>query len=131
MVFVCLANSCRSQMAEAFARRQGAGRVAAYSAGSHPAGYVHPRTVRFMKERGLELLGHWSKGLGDLPQGVPWDFVVTMGCGDDCPLLRARNRLDWRIPDPVALSDEEFRQVRDLLEEKVAELVHEVVGGRY
>ncbi len=129
VVFVCLANSCRSQMAEAFARCHGAGRVAAYSAGSHPAGYVHPRTIRFMKERGLTLAGHWSKGLSDLPRGVTWDYVVTMGCGDDCPLLPARKRLDWEIPDPVVLPDGAFRSVRDLIEENVRKLVAEAGGG--
>ncbi len=125
ILFVCLANSCRSQMAEAFARKHGAGRIEAFSAGSHPAGYVHPRTIRFMRERGLDLGGQESKGLEDLPQGVVWDYVVTMGCGDACPHVPARNRLEWDLPDPVILPDDAFREVRDRIEEEVRRLLAE------
>lgn len=122
VLFVCVENSNRSQMAEAFARRHGGGRVEAHSAGSRPSGRVNPRAVAFLAERGYDLTAHQSKGLTDLPD-VEFDAVVTMGCGDECPLVRARRREDWGIPDPKELPAAEFRAVRDLIEEKVKGLL--------
>src|SRR5206468_4223204 len=94
VLFVCVENSNRSQMAEAFARLYGAGDVEAYSAGSRPSGRVSPKAVESLKERGYDLTAHRSKSLSDLPD-VPFDAAVTMGCGDACPLVRAARRLDW------------------------------------
>jgi isopenicillin-N N-acyltransferase-like protein len=122
IVFVCVENSNRSQMAEAFARMYGAETVEAFSAGSRPSGRINPNAVAAMHELGYDLAGHQSKGLTDLPPG-DYDFAVTMGCGDPCPLLRARERLDWNIPDPRNMSPEQFRQVRDLIGQKVKDLL--------
>lgn len=122
VLFVCVENSCRSQMAEAFARIHGGRRIDAYSAGSHPSGKVNPRAVESMKEAGYYLTLHESKSLDELPE-VTWDFVATMGCGDECPLIRARERDDWEIPDPKDMPPEEFRRVRDQIEEKVKSLL--------
>lgn len=119
VLFVCVENSCRSQMAEAFARRLGA---EAYSAGSRPSGKVNPRAVQFMGEAGYDLTTHASKGLDAVP-GLEFDATVTMGCGDACPNVAARRRLDWQIPDPKHLSDGEFRAVRDRIEREVRELL--------
>src|SRR5437762_13376057 len=99
IVFVCVENSNRSQMAEAFARIHGAGRVEAHSAGSRPSGRVNPKATAAMKELGYDLTPHQSKSLDDLPPGE-FDVAVTMGCGDECPLLKAKRREDWAIPDP-------------------------------
>jgi protein-tyrosine-phosphatase len=125
LLFVCVENSCRSQMAEGFARVRGQGRVRAFSAGSRPAGEVHPQAARLMAERGIDLTPQRSKGLDDLPPGVRWDYVVTMGCGDACPHLPARHRVDWDLPDPKAMDDEGFRRVRDQIEELVRHLIEE------
>jgi len=122
VLFVCVENSNRSQMAEAFARMHGAGRVEAASAGSRPSGRVNPKAVEAMKELGYDLAGHTSKGL-DAFNGQHVDVAVTMGCGDECPLVHARERLDWRIPDPRDMTPEEFRGVRDLIEQKVKDLL--------
>jgi arsenate reductase len=118
-VFICVENSNRSQMAEAFARMAG---VDAYSAGSRPAGKVNPKAIETMKELGYDLTAHHSKSLDDLPD-EPFDIAVTMGCGDQCPNLRAKRREDWNIPDPKEMSPEQFRQVRDLIGVKVKELL--------
>src|SRR6266478_3742715 len=118
ILFVCVENSNRSQMAEAFARLHGGERVEAYSAGSRPSGRVNPRAVEFMAERGYDLGRHRSKGLAEVPD-VEYDAAVTMGCGDECPLVRARRREDWGIPDPKNLSADEFRKIRGLIEQKV------------
>ena len=122
VLFVCVENSNRSQMAEAFARLHGAGRVEAYSAGSRPSGRVNPRAVQFMREAGFDLTTHDSKSL-DRFNGTEIDVAVTMGCGDACPLVLARRREEWNIPDPKELPDDDFRKVRDLIERKVKELL--------
>src|ERR1700689_5507546 len=99
IVFVCVENRNRSQMAEAFARLHGAGKVEAYSAGSRPSGRVNPKAIESMKEVGYDLGGHHSKSLADLA-GLDFDVAVTMGCGDECPFIQAKRREDWKIPDP-------------------------------
>ena len=118
IVFVCVENSDRSQMAEAFARMYGADNVEAYSAGSRPSGRVNPQAVAAMAELGYDLTKHVSKAFDHLPPG-PFDVVVMMGCGDRCPNLNAVWREDWEIPDPRDMPPAEFRQVRDLIGEKV------------
>ena len=118
VVFVCVENSNRSQMAEAFARMDGADQVDAYSSGSRPSGIVNPRAIAAMQELGYDLTTHRSKGLDTLPAGE-FDVAVTMGCGDSCPTLRARRRLDWQIPDPKHLGVAEFREIRDLIRRNV------------
>ena len=118
-LFVCVENSCRSQMAEAFARMQGA---EAFSAGSRPSGVVHPSAIEAMEELGCDMSPHTSKSLDDLPD-VEFDAVVTMGCGDACPHVPAQARFDWDIPDPKALPAGAFREVRDRIGKKVAELL--------
>jgi protein-tyrosine-phosphatase len=122
VVFVCVENSNRSQMAEAFARIHGAGKVEAYSAGSRPSGEVNPKALEAMKEIGYALTGHSSKSLADVA-GQDFDVAVTMGCGDECPFIRAKQREDWQIPDPKELPPERFREVRDVIEGKVKKLV--------
>lgn len=123
LLFVCVENSCRSQMAEGFARALGQGQVIAFSAGSRPSGMVHPAAIRSMAERGIDLNLHLSKGLDELPTGVTWDYIVTMGCGDACPNLPARHRLDWDLPDPKHMEEPAFRDVRDRIEGLVRDLI--------
>jgi protein-tyrosine-phosphatase len=125
VLFVCVENSNRSQMAEAFARLHGGPRVDAHSAGSRPSGRINPKAIEAMCERGYDLTAHRSKSLSDLDD-VEYDAAVTMGCGDACPWVRAKRRHDWAIPDPRDLPPEQFRKVRDLIEEKVKELLTEL-----
>lgn len=122
ILFVCVENSCRSQIAEAFARLHGGDRIEAYSAGSRPSGRVNPNAVSSMRELGYDLAQHTSKGLTDIPD-VDYDAAITMGCGDECPRVRAKQRLDWGIPDPKDLPPDMFREVRDLIERKVLQLL--------
>jgi len=122
VLFVCVENSNRSQMAEAFARMLGGDKVEAFSAGSRPSGVVNPKAIAAMAELGYDLTAHQSKSLDDLPN-VEFDFVATMGCGDACPNIPAKLRDDWAIPDPKHLPPEEFRQVRDLIRSKIAEML--------
>jgi len=118
VLFVCVENANRSQMAEAFARILGGATVEAYSAGSRPSGKVNPKAIEAMRELGYDLSAHGSNSLDELPE-VEFDFVATMGCGDACPMVRARQRADWSIPDPKHLPPDEFRVVRDLVRDQV------------
>ena len=122
VLFVCVENSCRSQMAEAFARMHGAGKVEAFSAGSQPSGKINPKTIEAMRELGYDLETHQSKSLSEIPD-IEYDFVAMMGCGDECPFVRAKRREDWAIPAPKNLPPDEFRRVPDLIEQKVKVLL--------
>ena len=128
VVFVCVENSNRSQMAEAFARIHGDGKIEAFSAGSLPSGRVNPKAVEAMKEIDYDLTTHTSKGL-DAFNGKEVDVAVTMGCGDECPLVLAQQRVEWKIPDPRDMTRERFREVRDLIEFKVKDLIKTLLSG--
>ena len=118
LLFACVENSNRSQVAEAFARIHGGENIEAYSAGSQPSGEVNQKAIAAMREVGYDLSKHKSKSLEDIPQ-VEYDFVATMGCGDACPFVRAKQRENWQIPDPKNLPPAGFNEVRDLIEQKV------------
>ena len=122
VLFVCVENSNRSQMAEAFARLYGQDGIEAHSAGSRPSGRVNPRAIDAMRELGYDLTTHRSKSLQEIPAG-PYAAAITMGCGDACPNVNAKIREDWQIPDPRQMSPEEFRGVRDLIGAKVRALL--------
>jgi len=109
-------------MAEGFARAIGGKHVSAFSAGSRPSGQVNPKAIAFMKEKGIDISPQHSKGLDALP-AVTWDYVVTMGCGDECPNFPAVHRTDWDLPDPRHLDDAGFRAVRDRIEKEVRALI--------
>lgn len=125
LLFVCIENSNRSQMANAFANILGGsmGRdVIAYSAGSRPSGIVNPKAIAAMAELGYDLSTHESKSLDDVPHSG-YDAVVTMGCGDACPFVEGRIHEDWALPDPKHMEPEEFRKVRDEIRDRVGDLL--------
>jgi arsenate reductase (thioredoxin) len=124
VLFVCVENSNRSQMSQAFAKIHGGDRIEAYSAGSKPSGKINPKAVAAMKELGYDLSTHTSKSLQEVEPYTPFDAVVTMGCGDACPWMPAKQFIDWTIPDPHDMNEEDFRKVRDGIGEKVKELVN-------
>jgi len=123
ILFVCIENSNRSQMAQAFAKIHGGDTIEAYSAGSRPSGKINPKAIAAMKELGYDLTSHHSKTLDEVKEKAPFDAVVTMGCGDACPWMPAKHFVDWQIPDPRNMDTEEFRKVRNLIETKVKELI--------
>ena len=122
VLFVCVENSCRSQMAEAFARMIGGDRVEAFSAGSRPSGRVDPAAIETMAEVGCDLATHRSKPVAELPYRE-FDAVVSMGCGDACPSVAARHRETWEIPDPKGMSPARFREVREAIRGRVEALL--------
>lgn len=122
VLFVCVENSNRSQMAEAFAHLYGGDKVDALSAGSAPSGQINPKAIRFMAEIGYDLSRHASKSL----QAIDGEFdaVVTMGCGDSCPWVPAKRREDWALPDPKHMDDSGYRAVRDEIAARVKALLN-------
>ncbi|MGZ5134421.1 MAG: arsenate reductase/protein-tyrosine-phosphatase family protein [Flavitalea sp.] len=98
VLFVCVENSNRSQMSQAFATIHGKGEVEAYSAGSRPSGIINPKAIASMKSVGYDLSSNVSKSLTDVQQYAPFDAVVTMGCGDACPWSRQNNLLIGKYP---------------------------------
>ena len=122
LLFVCIENANRSQMAEAFARIHGGAAVEAWSAGSRPSGHVNPKAIAAMGELGYDLAAHRSTSLAELPD-VVFDVAITMGCGDACPNVRAARREDWELPDPAPLAAEEFHVIRDRIESRVRALL--------
>jgi len=123
LLFVCVENSNRSQMSEAFVRMIAEGQIEAYSAGSKPSGKINPRAILLMGELGYNMSMHRSKSLDEVKAFAPFTVVVTMGCGDACPWMPAEKTIDWQIPDPRNMNEEEFREVRDLIGFKVKELL--------
>lgn len=121
-LFICVENSCRSQMAEALARLHGDDSIEAYSAGSRPSGVVNPKAIDSMAELGYDLATHRSKSVEELPSGR-FETVVSMGCGDDCPTVPADLRLEWDIEDPKDMRPDEFRAVRDRIAGEVEALL--------
>ena len=123
-------------MAEAFAKMNGNEMVNAFSAGSRPSGKINPRAIEAMKLLGYDLSRHQSKSTDEMMdvlwltsgknQDAKFDYVITMGCGDECPLIPARHREDWNIPDPKNLPLNEFIVVRNLIELKVKELLRNI-----
>src|SRR5947199_9952353 len=128
IVFLCVENSNRSQMAEAFGHLYAPAGVEIYSAGSAPSGKVNPKAIEAMKELGYDMAAHRSKGLDALPDA--FDVAVTMGCGDSCPNLRAKKRIDWQIPDPKLLSADDYREVRNLIGRMVNALLNELAASK-
>ena len=113
-------------MSQAFAKIHGNNEVEAFSAGSRPSGKINPKAIASMKELGYDLSSHHSKSLEEVKAYAPFDAVVTMGCGDACPWMPAKQFIDWQIPDPRDMNENDFRNVRDLIEQKVKDLLQEL-----
>ena len=128
LLFVCIENSNRSQMSQAFAKIIGGKDVEAYSAGSKPSGIVNPKAIAAMKELDYDLSIHDSKSLDEVKAFAPFDVVVTMGCGDACPWMPAKQFVDWQIPDPKHMDPQQFNEVRDFIKNKVKELISDLNG---
>jgi protein-tyrosine-phosphatase len=125
IVFICVENARRSQMAQAFAKKIGRGRLEVYSAGSHPSSRIDPLVIEVMTEKGIDLSVKRPKGLNDLPP-IEMDYLITMGCEETCPAVLAKKIIEWEIPDPKGKSVDFFREVRDLVEDKVRNLLIEL-----
>jgi arsenate reductase (thioredoxin) len=125
ILFVCLHNAGRSQMSEALFERAAGGRHEARSAGTQPAERVHPEVVEVMRELDIDLSGREPRKLSlDLAKWA--DVLVTMGCGDECPLIPGKRYIDWDLPDPTGRPLEAVRGIRDDIQRRVSALADEL-----
>ncbi|NJD75683.1 MAG: arsenate reductase ArsC [Candidatus Methanoperedens sp.] len=124
VLFVCVENACRSQMAEAFFNKYAKNTIA-YSAGSAPAENIDPKTVELMKEKGIDLTNKKTTNFNSLPI-ENFDFIITMGCRDVCPITPKEKTIKWDIECPKGLPTQKYRDVRDLIETKVKRLIKEL-----
>ncbi|MGB4463051.1 MAG: arsenate reductase ArsC, partial [Tepidanaerobacteraceae bacterium] len=124
---VCVHNSCRSQMAEGWAKKLGSDVLEAYSAGTENYPEVNPLAVQVMEEAGVDISNHYPKLLSDIPAEI--DLLVTMGCNVECPYVPCRHREDWGIVDPSYGPIEDYRKTRDIIKEKVEDLIQRVKNG--
>jgi arsenate reductase (thioredoxin) len=128
VLFVCVQNAGRSQMAEAFFTRAAAGDHEGRSAGSRPADDVHPEVVEVMREVGIDLADRVPHRIERAD--AEWaDVVVTMGCGDECPFVPGKRYVDWDLPDPAGRPLADVRAVRDEIQRRVGDLVSELDGS--
>jgi len=124
ILFACVGNAARSQMAEGFARAMAGDRVDARSGGSRPAGAVSRKAIEAMREKGIDISGHQSKGFDEAWIRDEADLVVTMGCGEDaCPAFLGKRTIDWKLEDPITMDLDGVRQVRDEIERRVRDLL--------
>ena len=125
VLFVCVQNAGRSQMAEALFARAAGGRHEARSAGSSPAARVHPEVTEVMREQGVDLAERVPRALE--PADAEWaDVVVTMGCGDTCPYVPGTRYVDWELEDPHGGPPERVREIRDEIGRRTEALVREL-----
>ena len=127
ILFLCVHNAGRSQMAAAFARSLGRDRITVHSAGSAPGKQLNPAVVQVMLEKGIDIRGEQPQKLTD-EMTLNADVVVTMGCGDACPVYPGKRYEDWVLTDPAGKELDEVRPIRDEVERRVAALVGELLG---
>ena len=125
--FICVGNSCRSQMAEGFAKELGKDVLEVYSAGTDPAPQVKPNAVKAMEEIGIDISDQEPKLLKDIPGEL--DILITMGCNVECPYVPCDLREDWGLDDPAGEPIEVFRETRDIIEDKVKDLIQKIKTG--
>jgi len=127
VLFVCIGNAGRSQMSEALFSRAAQGRHEARSAGTQPASGIHPEVVEAMAELGIDLSERTPRRLERAD--AEWaDLVVTMGCGDACPVIPGKRYLDWQLEDPKGKEIERVREIRDEIAGRVERLLNELAG---
>jgi arsenate reductase len=127
ILFLCIHNAGRSQMAAAFARDIGRGRVVVYSAGSEPGERLNPVVVEAMREVGLDISNESPRKLTD-EMGRRADVIVTMGCGDACPIYLGKRYVDWELEDPSGKDLETVRLIRDEIDARIRALIEELLA---
>lgn len=128
VAFICVHNSCRSQMAEAWAKKLGRDVLDVYSAGTEDYPEVKPLAVAVMEEVGVDMTEHKPKLLGDIPREV--DILITMGCNVVCPFIPCDHDEDWGLTDPSGGPIEDYRETRDRIKLKVEDLIHRVKNNK-
>jgi len=128
VLFLCVHNAGRSQMAAGFLRHLVGDRVEVFSAGSEPSNAINPTAVEVMAEKGIDLAGQSPRRWDD-DMVLAADVVVTLGCGDTCPYFPGRRYLDWEVGDPSGKPIDEVREIRDEIETRVRDLIRELTSS--
>ena len=128
VLFVCVENSCRSQIAEALAKKTSPHKFDFYSAGSKPSGIINPMAIKLLKSQGVHLTDHRSKDVSEFIN-IKIDYLILMGCGDQCPNIVAEERVEWDIPDPKDMEEPEFLNVIENIRGKVKKLIKTIDNG--
>ena len=126
--FICVGNSCRSQMAEGFGRYYGKELLDVYSAGTKPADRIDLQAIQVMNEVGIDISFQYSKLLEAIPAQL--DILITMGCNVECPFIPCKHREDWGLYDPIGKPIEEFRKTRDQIKGKTIDLIARIKSGK-
>ena len=127
ILFLCVHNAGRSQMAAGFARRLGGERVVIHSAGTAPGDRLNPAVIEVMNEKGIDITDQNPQALTDA-MGRSSDVIITMGCGDSCPVYPGKRYLDWELVDPAGKSIDDVRPIRDDIERRVIALLDELLS---
>ena len=122
VLFACVENSCRSQIAEALAKKISPHKSNFYSAGSKPSGIINPMAIKLLKSQGVYLNDHRSKDVSEFIN-IKIDYLILMGCGDQCPNIVAEERIEWDIPDPKDMEEPEFLNVIENIRGEVKKLI--------
>ena len=122
VLFACIENSCRSQIAEALAKNISQGKIDFYSAGSKPSGVVNPMAIKLLRSQRVHLTDHKSKHISEF-EGIKINYLILMGCGDECPNLVVDERIEWDIPDPIDMEKSEFLKVIEKIRGEVQKLI--------
>ena len=122
VLFACVENSCRSQIAEALAKKISPHKFDFYSAGSKPSGIINPMAIKLLKSQGVYLTEHRSKDVSEFIN-IKIDYLILMGCGDQCPNIDAEDRIEWDIPDPKDMEEPEFLNVIENIRGEVKKLI--------
>ena len=128
VLFACVENSCRSQIAEAFAKKISPHKFDFYSAGSKPSGIINPLAIKLLKSQGVYLTDHRSKDVSEFIN-IKIDYLILMGCGDQCPNIVAEERVEWDIPDPKDMEAPEFLNVIEIIRGEVKKLIKTIDNG--
>ena len=128
VLFACVENSCRSQIAEALAKKISPHRFNFYSAGSKPSGIINPMAIKLLKSQGVYLFDHRSKDVSEFIN-IKIDYLILMGCGDQCPNIVAEERVEWDIPDPKDMEAPEFLNVIEIIRGEVKKLIKTIDNG--
>ena len=126
--FACVENSCRSQIAEALAKKISPHKFDFYSAGSKPSGIINPMAIKLLKSQGVYFINHRSKDVSEFIN-IKIDYLILMGCGDQCPNIVAEERVEWDIPDPKDMEAPEFLNVIEIIRGEVKKLIKTIDNG--
>tara|TARA_Y100001970_G_C14087614_1_gene778201 strand:+ start:405 stop:800 length:396 start_codon:yes stop_codon:yes gene_type:complete len=125
ILFVCIENSNRSQLAEAYMKKH-ATNIQSYSAGSKPINKINLRAQKIINQLNFDNIKFYPKTFTPLIAEIDFDYIVSMGCGEQCPQITAKNRIEWEIPDPKLLDDKEYYEIAQLIETQVINLIDQI-----